>query len=125
MLGRMVWWESAAAPKKGGAAIEVRRKTRGRQKSKRLKKNELLVRSVSPIAPAEFGWRSSLGSFGRRSSLGLFGRRSRSGSFGSPIAPGSFGRAATRFSDGSAATGPRLNGRWEFYPISVALTTAI
>jgi hypothetical protein len=30
-----------------------------------------------------------------------------------------------KFCDGPAATGPKLNGRWEFYPISAGLITAI
>ncbi len=34
-------------------------------------------------------------------------------------------RGDLKFPDGPAATGPRLNGRWEFYPISVALTISI
>jgi hypothetical protein len=29
------------------------------------------------------------------------------------------------FPDGPPATGPMLDGRWEFYPISAAVTTSI
>jgi hypothetical protein len=30
-----------------------------------------------------------------------------------------------KFSDGPAAAGPKLDERWEFYPISAEMTTAI
>jgi hypothetical protein len=43
-----------------------------------------------------------------------------SGSFGFQLPLGSFG-----FRDAPGATAPRLDARWEFYPISADVTTAI
>ena len=99
MIGRMVWWESAAAPNRDEQPPEVPPQSRGRQKPNQLKSNEVL------------------GSFGFTRHVGF-------GSVGAAAWVRSVARRL-EFSDGPAATGPRLNGRWEFYPISAALTTAI
>ena len=99
MIGRMVWWESAAAPKKGEQAPRIRAQTRGRQILKSLKANGL---------------------------LGLFGCARRAGFVRSaqPLWVRSDARRL-EFPDGPPATGPMLDGRWEFYPISAAVTTSI
>jgi hypothetical protein len=68
MIGRMVWWESAAAPTRDEQALKFAQ-TWCRSKPRLLNFDELL---------GSFGRRSRLDWFGFQS----FGRRSRLGSFG-------------------------------------------
>ena len=93
----MVWWESAAAPNRY-------------EQPRRLGQTGVVRNLIVEI-------RRTLG-FVR-----LHGSR-RVGSVGAAGWVPSVARRL-RFSDGPAATGPRLDGRWEFCPIYAVLTTAI